>query len=284
LLPGYGFRSCCSKAARTTDPGCVPGPAAGKTHGMGSTADPLETTRELLDRRAIVRHGFLDVLGEAESDEASRPSTLAQRAMNSPLVAGVYERLWRPVAFYVASGVTTGAELRRAAEALELSRAHRLLDIACGPGNFTGQLAQRLPEDGLAVGLDISMPMLTRAVLDNSGPRTCYVRGDAGTLPFADEAFDAVCCFGALYLMPEPFRVAHEMVRVLRPGGRVAILTSYAGQSAPVRQAMNAGARVIGLQMFDRNAFTGLFTSLGLIDVAQQTQRSLQFVTAGKQG
>jgi ubiquinone/menaquinone biosynthesis C-methylase UbiE len=251
---------------------------------MGSTADPLDATRDLLDRQATVRHGFLDVLGESESAEASRPSTLAQRAMNSPLVAGVYERLWRPVAFYVASGVTTGAEQRRAADELRLSSTHRLLDIACGPGNFTGQLAHRLPDGGLAVGLDISVPMLTRAVLDNSGPRTCYVRGDAGTLPFADETFDAVCCFGALYLMPEPFRVAHEMVRVLRPGGRVAILTSYAGQSPPVRQAMNVGARVIGLQMFERDAFTDLFTSSGLVDVRQQTQRSVQFVTAGKPG
>jgi ubiquinone/menaquinone biosynthesis C-methylase UbiE len=249
---------------------------------MGSNANPLQTTRDLLDRPATVRHGFLDVLGEADSAEASRPSTLAQRAMNSPLVAGVYERLWRPLAFYVASGVTTGAEQRRAAEALGLAGAHLLLDIACGPGNFTGQLAQGLPDDGVAVGLDISVPMLTRAVLDNSGPRTCYVRGDAGTLPFADESFDAVCCFGALYLMPEPFRVAHEMVRVLRPGGRVAILTSYSGQPPPVRQVMNAGARVIGLKMFERDAFTDLFTSSGLIDVQQQTQRTLQFVAAGK--
>ncbi len=52
-------------------------------------------------------------------------------------------------------------------------------------------------------------------------------------LPFADATFDAVCCFGALYLMPEPFRVAREMVRVLRPGGRVAILTSYAPDRPP---------------------------------------------------
>ena len=112
------------------------------------------------------------------------------------------------------------AEQRRVANALRLSGAHRLLDVACGPGNFTGQLAQRLPDGGLAVGLDISEPMLTRAVLDNSGPRTCYVSGDAGTLPFGDETFDAVCCFGALYLMPKPFGVAREMVRVLTPGGR----------------------------------------------------------------
>jgi ubiquinone/menaquinone biosynthesis C-methylase UbiE len=255
--------------------------AAVQTHGMGIAPDPLQTTRDLLDRKATVRHGFLDVLGEST---ASETPTLAQRAMNSTLVAGVYERLWRPVAFYVASGVTTSTEQRRAADALRLSGAHTLLDIACGPGNFTGELAQQLPADGLAVGLDISVPMLTRAVLDNSGPRTCYVRGDAGTLPFGDETFDAVCCFGALYLMPEPFRVAHEMVRVLRPGGRVAILTSYAGQTPPVRHAMNASARLIGLRMFDRHAFVDLFTSSGLVDVEQQTQRTLQFVTAGKPG
>jgi ubiquinone/menaquinone biosynthesis C-methylase UbiE len=254
---------------------------------MGITVDPLETTRNLLDRTATMRDGFLDVLGESKTSEASWASetpTLAQRAMNSALVAGVYERLWRPVAFYVASGITTGTEQRRAADALRLSGAHRLLDIACGPGNFTGQLAQQLPAGGLAVGLDISVPMLTRAVLDNSGPRTCYVRGDAGTLPFGDETFDAVCCFGALYLMPEPFQVAREMVRVLRPGGRVAILTSYAGQTPPVRHAMTASARLIGLRMFDRHAFVDLFTSSGLVDVEQQTQRTLQFVTAGKPG
>ncbi len=99
-------------------------------------------------------------------------------------------------------------------EALHLSGARRLLDVDCGPGNFTGPLARRLPDGGLAVGQDISEPTLTRAVLDSSGPRTCYVRGDASTLPFGDETFDAVCCFGALYLMREPFRVA--------------ILTSYA--------------------------------------------------------
>jgi ubiquinone/menaquinone biosynthesis C-methylase UbiE len=243
------------------------------------TDDPLQTTRDLLDREASLRHGFLDVLGESV---ASETPTLAQVAMNSPLVATVYERLWRPMAFYVASGVTTGAEQRRAAQALSLSGASRLLDIACGPGNFTGNLADQLPAGGLAVGLDISVPMLTRAVQDNSGPRTCYVRGDAGTLPFGDETFDAVCCFGALYLMPEPFQVAREMVRVLRPGGRVAILTSYAGRTPVVRYATEASAKVIGLRLFDRDAFVDLFSESGLVDVEQQIQRNLQFVTAGK--
>ena len=246
---------------------------------MNAGTDPLELTRALLDRTAVVRHGFLDVLGESTS---SPVPTFAQRAMNSPFVATVYERLWRPTSFYLASGVTAEAEQRRAASALKLPNAQRLLDVACGPGNFTGPLAKQLPQGSLAVGFDISEPMLSRAVLDNSGPRTCYVRGDAHMLPFDDETFDAVCCFGALYLMPEPFGVAREMVRVLRPGGRIAILTSYAGQSPPLRQAMAAGARVIGLRMFDRHAFIDLFTSAGLVDVRQQAQRALQFVTAAK--
>ncbi|MGH3959917.1 class I SAM-dependent methyltransferase [Mycobacterium sp.] len=241
--------------------------------------DPLGLTHGLLTTAASVRHGFLDVLGEST---ASPVPTLAQRAMNSPFVATVYERLWRPVAFYVASGISTGAEQRRAAHELRLSAAKRLLDVACGPGNFTRELAGHLPDGGLAVGFDISEPMLTRAVSDNSGKGICYVRGDARALPFDDETFDAVCCFGALYLMPEPFGVAREMVRVLRRGGRIAILTSYAGQPPPLRQAMAAGARVIGLRMFDRHAFVDLFTSAGLVDVHQHAQRALQFVTGGK--
>lgn len=259
MLPRVWLGSGCSNNAL---PECAPPALPVQTHGMTISDDPVETTRNLLDRPATVRHGFLDVLGESTP---SPVPTFAQRAMNSALVAGVYERLWRPVAFYVASGVTTGAEQRRAADALRLSSAAMLLDVACGPGNFTGQLAQRLPDGGLAVGLDISEPMLTRAVLDNSGPGTCYVRGDAATLPFGDETFDAVCCFGALYLMPEPFGVAREMVRVLRPGGRLAILTSYGGQSAPVRQVMTAGAHVIGLRMFERHEFVDLLTSSGLV-------------------
>jgi SAM-dependent methyltransferase len=243
------------------------------------TQDPIELTRGLLETTAVLRNGFLDVLGESTSSPAP---TFAQRAMNSPFVATVYERLWRPTSFYAASGVTARAERRRAASALHLATASRLLDVACGPGNFTGPLAAELRDGGLAVGFDISEPMLTRGVLDNGGARTCYVRGDARALPFADETFDAVCCFGALYLMPEPFLVAREMVRVLAPGGRIAILTSYAAGPPPLRPILTGGAQVIGLTMFDRHAFVELFSSAGLVDVEQQTQRVLQFVAATK--
>ncbi|WP_245605042.1 hypothetical protein [Mycobacterium genavense] len=77
--------------------------------------DPVESTRGLMSQPAELRHGFLDLLGEATS--APVP-TVAQRAMNSPFVATVYERVWRPTVFYAASGPTHRAEQRRAASAL----------------------------------------------------------------------------------------------------------------------------------------------------------------------
>ena len=84
--------------------------------------------------------------------------------------------------------------------------------------------------------------------------------------------------------MPQPFRVAREMVRVLKPGGRIAILTSYVPACPLSGHAMTAVARVIGLTMFDRHAFVDLFSSAGLVDIEQQTQRALQFVAAAKPG
>jgi ubiquinone/menaquinone biosynthesis C-methylase UbiE len=242
---------------------------------------PLEVTRRLLNQDAALRHGYLDVLGESVS---SPVPPVAQRAMNSRFVATVYERAWRPLSFYVASGVTTGAEQRRACHDLQPVGVTKLLDVACGPGNFTRRLAEQLSDDGVAVGLDISEPMLTRAVVDNGGPHTCYVRADARSLPFDDETFDAVCCFGALYLMPEPLRVAEEMVRVLAPWGRIAILTSCQSSVAPVRLATTPLADAIGLRIFDAHTFVDLFASAGLADVRQEAQRVLQYVTAAKPG
>lgn len=241
--------------------------------------DPVEVTRGLLNRDAALRHGYLDVLGESVS---SPVPTFAQRAMNSRFVATVYERVWRPLSFYTASGVTTGEEQRRACRDLRPIGATKLLDVACGPGNFTRYLSEELSAGGVAVGLDISEPMLSRAVLDNSGPHTCYVRGDARSLPFDDATFDAVCCFGALYLMPEPLRVAREMVRVLAPSGRIAILTSASSSAPPIKYAAGPVAGLIGLRIFGKDTFVDLFRSAGLVDVRQETQRALQYVTAAK--
>ena len=84
---------------------------------------------------------------------------------------------------------------------------------------------------------DSSATMLAQAVRDTPpGSPVGYVRADAVDLPFDDATFDAVSCYGALYLMDDPFGALREMIRVLAPGGRIAVLTTCARGPAPVRR------------------------------------------------
>lgn len=205
--------------------------------------------------------------------------SLAQRAMHSPVVAAVYERIWRPTLFYIGSGRTQDTDRRDAVRALDLSGDRRVLDIACGPGNFTHFLSEHLSDSGYAVGVDFSPPMLARAIRDNSGTHAGYLRGDARVLPFADGTFDAVCCFGALYLIPDPLTAAREMIRVLAPGGRIAISTSYRPDNVFGTLSTITGG-VQGIRVFDGRIFPELFAECGLTDIEQQVHRSFQYVSA----
>ncbi|APE37443.1 SAM-dependent methyltransferase [Nocardia mangyaensis] len=206
---------------------------------------------------------------------------LARKTMNAPALAAVYEHAWRPTLFYLASGRTTGDDRRDAVDTLRLDGEQKVLDLACGPGNFTRHLSDHLTGDGYVTGLDYSEPMLAKAAADNSGPRVGYVRGDARTLPFADGTFDAVCCFGALYLIPDPITATREMIRVLAPGGRIAITTSYRDDNLFGR-ATTLAASISGLRLFDRDTFPRLFAESGLTEIHQRVHRFMQYVDATK--
>jgi SAM-dependent methyltransferase len=243
--------------------------------------------RALLDRSRLTeppyeRQGYLDVLGEDDH----QPSTLAQLAMRSGVVASIYQHGWRQglnVAMGV-GGLSAEQERRYALRCLELSGADRVLDVACGPGNFSHVFAEALTGDGLVVGLDNSRQMLARAVTDNLVPRLAYLRADARAMPFPDGSFDAVCCYAALYLAPEPFTILVEMLRVLAPGGRIALMTSYRGSWQPQRLARGLAGHASGIRMFERDDLTGILRASGLTDIHQEIRGIAQFVNARKPG
>ncbi|MEA2348374.1 MAG: hypothetical protein QOG62_2161 [Thermoleophilaceae bacterium] len=228
-----------------------------------------------------LRGGYFDILGETDPT----PSTVAQRMMNSTALPLIYERLWRPFGVRMLTGLggpNMDGEYDNAAQVLELARGDVVLDVACGPGNFTRRLVEHVEDDGLVVGIDASTTMLTQAVRETRQANAIYVRGDALDLPFVDGSFDAVCCFAALYLFSDPMRAVAEMERVLKPGGRIAILTSVQRGPAPLAQIAGLSSALSGVRVFGRNDFTDAFAELGLDEVRQRVSGLAQFVSARK--
>lgn len=148
------------------------------------------------------------------------------------------------------------------------------LDVGSGPGNVTASLARAAGPGGLALGIDISVPMLARAVRAEAGPRVGFLRADAQRLPFRDKTFDAVTSLAVLQLIPDPAAALTEMMRVLRPGGRIAVMVPTAG-NVPLlfRLLPNGGAR-----FFAEDELGDLVEQLGLVGVRTKTRGTMQWV------
>lgn len=226
--------------------------------------------------------GYLDLLGRQDPTGAHP----GQRLMGGRLLPRVYQRFWRPTGGRLLMGLggpDMAEERRIALERLAISSGDRVLDVGCGPGNFTGDFAAAAG-DGLVVGLDASASMLEAAVRENASANLAYVRGDACALPFRDATFDAVCCFAALYLIERPMRALEEIVRVLAPSGRVALLTSCARGYLPARTANALVRPLTGVRVFGRDDFTRALTEAGLTSVEQRIAGFGQFVSAARPG
>src|SRR5258708_36200017 len=111
---------------------------------------------------------------------------------------------------------------RRAAVAAALQPGGAALDVACGTGQLTLQLKDRVGVGGRTVGLDFSERMLD--VARAAHPFIDWVDGDATRLPFEDSVFDAATTAFGLRNLADPEKGLAEMRRVVRPGGRLVVL------------------------------------------------------------
>jgi len=103
-------------------------------------------------------------------------------------------------------------------DAAGVVRGVRALDVCTGPGMLVEAALQRGAE---IVGLDFSDEVVEIAT--RNLPEAVFHQGDAQTLPFDDDSFDAVVCGYGVIHVPDPEKALKEMRRVLRSGGRVAI-------------------------------------------------------------
>lgn len=100
----------------------------------------------------------------------------------------------------------------------------RLLDVGCGLGDAALVLAADLGDDGEVVGIDSSSAMVAAANARSAGMRARFAVGDACSLDALDGSFDAVRSERTLQWIAEPMAAVREMVRVVRPGGRVSLI------------------------------------------------------------
>jgi demethylmenaquinone methyltransferase / 2-methoxy-6-polyprenyl-1,4-benzoquinol methylase len=139
--------------------------------------------------------------------------------LNTVMTAGLHHR-WR----------------ERAADLARVGPGARVLDVATGTGDLALELARRVAPGGEVVGSDFSEAMLARAGRKATPPgvELRFEWGDALELPYADETFDAATVgFGARNFS-DLARGFAEMVRVVRPGGRVVVLEFTSPTRAPL--------------------------------------------------
>lgn len=113
----------------------------------------------------------------------------------------------------------------------ELQSGEFVLDVACGTGALAREAQARVAPEGRASGLDLNPGML--AVAAEKNPQVSWHEGTAEALPFADGSFDAVVSQFGLMFFPDRSRAIGEMLRVLRPGGRLVIAVWDAIEKQP---------------------------------------------------
>jgi len=137
----------------------------------------------------------------------------------------VRERFTRTAQQFAAFSLATrSAEAEKLAELAAPRGDERALDLACGPGTFTRAFARRVRS---IVGLDLTPPLMQQgraAAAAEGSVSVAWGCGNAAALPFAEGAFDLATCGYSLHHFGEPAEALAEVARVLRAGGRLALM------------------------------------------------------------
>ncbi len=161
------------------------------------------------------------------SDAATRALSVA--AVENDFVEGVYDKLAK--VYDLTFGPTLHPGRLQAIERMNIQAGERVLEVGVG----TGINLSLYPSDCQVTGIDFSSSMLEKArerVARKDIRKVRLLQMDAADLKFADNAFDIVYAPYLISVVPDPVKVAQEMHRVCRPGGRIIFLNHFLSPNA----------------------------------------------------
>jgi SAM-dependent methyltransferase len=252
-------------------PACFATPLTASVEGAEGAGVRCKSCGRSFERR----DGVLDLGLQPDTPEVS----VAQRLMEHPLFAKVYEQYWRPLAM---RGLGSPGR-----EAEEFSFRHALgvgeqpgpwLDLSCGPANIAKSIAHVASKD-LVVGVDLSLAMLGQAADKLSLlPNLALVRGDAMSLPLADGVVSGCVNSLALHLYPDPERAFREVFRVLRPRGAY-VATTLTGVGVA---AVDAVVRQLGLRVWEEDDLKAALARVGFVGFDAMRSRQIMMFCVRK--
>jgi phosphatidylethanolamine/phosphatidyl-N-methylethanolamine N-methyltransferase len=163
----------------------------------------------------------------AGSDAATR--ALSVTAVENDFVEGVYDKLAK--VYDITFGPTLHPGRLQAIERMDIQPGERVLEVGVG----TGINLSLYPKNCSVVGIDFSGSMLEIA-RDRAARKEMrnvrLLQMDAADLKFTDDSFDIVYAPYLISVVPDPVKVAREMRRVCRPGGRIILLNHFLSPNA----------------------------------------------------
>lgn len=186
--------------------------------------------------------------------------------------AEIYDEFFVPALF--------GQWARPLCDTAEIAKGSHVLDVACGTGATTREAAARVGPQGRVVGLDRNDGML--AVARSRPSAAEWIKGLAEELTFSSATFDVVTCQFGLMFFDDRDKALTEMVRVLRPGGRIAVSVwddvanspGYAGMIELI-EVMFGGDAADALRapfvLGDKRTMRGILEGSGLLDAKVST-------------
>jgi phosphatidylethanolamine/phosphatidyl-N-methylethanolamine N-methyltransferase len=157
------------------------------------------------------------------TDAGSRALSVA--AVENDFVEGVYDKLAK--VYDLTFGPTLHPGRLQAIQRMGITGEDRVLEVGVG----TGINLSLYPRDAAVIGIDFSSSMLEKArerAARKDVPHSLrLLQMDAADLKFADGSFDIVYAPYLISVVPDPVKVAQEMRRVCRPGGRIVILNHF---------------------------------------------------------